>query len=88
MDRRDVLKGAALTAGVVATVGAAQGVSATEAAAQTAGVGIKDIPPVNPEILCSGTPRRAHADRHWLCARHGGSGGYPRRPRRGEYRRS
>ena len=54
MDRRDVLKGAALTAGVVATVGAAQGVSATEAAAQTAGVGIKDIPPVNPEYFAPG----------------------------------
>ena len=54
MDRRDVLKGAALTAGVVATVGAAQGVTATDAAAQTAGVGIKDIPPVDPKYFAPG----------------------------------
>jgi NAD(P)-dependent dehydrogenase (short-subunit alcohol dehydrogenase family) len=54
MERRDLLKGAALTAGVVATVGAIQGVTATEASAQTAGVGIRDIPPVDPEYFASG----------------------------------
>jgi NAD(P)-dependent dehydrogenase (short-subunit alcohol dehydrogenase family) len=54
MDRRDLLKGATLAAGVVATAGTVQGVSATQAAAQTGGVGIRDIPAIDPAFFSPG----------------------------------
>jgi NAD(P)-dependent dehydrogenase (short-subunit alcohol dehydrogenase family) len=54
MDRRDVFKGAALAAGAMAAVGTVQGVTATQASAQGAGVGIRDIPPVDPGYFAPG----------------------------------
>jgi hypothetical protein len=56
MDRRDLLKGATLAAGVVATAGTVQGVSATQAAAQTGGVGIRDIPAIDPAFFSCSIP--------------------------------
>jgi NAD(P)-dependent dehydrogenase (short-subunit alcohol dehydrogenase family) len=44
IERRDVLKGLAVAAGSAATLTAGQTISATEAAAQQRGVGIRDIP--------------------------------------------
>ena len=54
MDRRDLLKGVALTAGAVATSATLQGATATQASAQTGGVGIRDIPPIDPAIFTPG----------------------------------
>lgn len=54
MDRRDVFKGAALAAGAMAAAGTVQGVTATQAAAQAAGVGIRDVPPVDPGYFAQG----------------------------------
>jgi NAD(P)-dependent dehydrogenase (short-subunit alcohol dehydrogenase family) len=54
MERRDLLKGAALAAGAAATVATVQGVTATPASAQTSGVGIRDIPPVDPAFFVPG----------------------------------
>ena len=51
MDRRDVLKGVALTAGAVAASATLQGATATQASAQSGGVGIRDIPPIDPGIF-------------------------------------
>ncbi|MCA3452929.1 MAG: SDR family oxidoreductase [Rhodobacter sp.] len=54
MERRDLLKGVALTAGVVATGATIQGATATQAAAQSGGVGIRDIAPIDPAVFTPG----------------------------------
>jgi hypothetical protein len=54
MERRDVLKGVALTAGAVAGSATLQGATATQANARSGGVGIRDIPPINPGTFTPG----------------------------------
>jgi NAD(P)-dependent dehydrogenase (short-subunit alcohol dehydrogenase family) len=51
MERRDVIKGMALAAGTAAALGGGQAVTTTPAAAQPRGVGIRDIPPSEPEFF-------------------------------------
>jgi NAD(P)-dependent dehydrogenase (short-subunit alcohol dehydrogenase family) len=54
MERRELLKGAALAAGAAAAIGTVQGVTATAVSAQTAGVGIRDIAPIDPAYFIPG----------------------------------
>ncbi len=55
MERRDVLKAAAMTAGAAVTLGGAAGIAPTQVAAQAApGVGIVDIPPLDPAYFLPG----------------------------------
>jgi len=54
VDRRDVLKGVALTAGAVASTATLQAATATQASAQTGGVGIRDIAPIDPSVFTPG----------------------------------
>ncbi|MGL4441221.1 MAG: SDR family NAD(P)-dependent oxidoreductase, partial [Bosea sp. (in: a-proteobacteria)] len=54
MERRDVIKGMALAAGSAATLTAGQVATATPAAAQRAGVGVKDIAPTEADYAIPG----------------------------------
>jgi NAD(P)-dependent dehydrogenase (short-subunit alcohol dehydrogenase family) len=55
MERRDVLKAAALTATTAATLGAVAGGGSTPASAQTGkGIGVVDIPPLDPAYFVPG----------------------------------
>ncbi|MGL5116383.1 MAG: SDR family NAD(P)-dependent oxidoreductase, partial [Beijerinckiaceae bacterium] len=54
MERRDVIKGMALAAGSAATLTAGQVATTTPAAAQRAGVGVKDITPPEPDYAIPG----------------------------------
>jgi hypothetical protein len=51
MERRDVIKGMALAAGSAASLAAGQVATSSPAAAQAKGVGVKDIPPTDPDTF-------------------------------------